>query len=61
MSFEIEDRFLEYKKVEIFKVYEDDNIVVIDKLYGILLYLDLNNEYFVVSWIEDNYFKDEFF
>lgn len=59
VSFEIEDRFLEHKKVEILKVYEDDNIVVIDKPYGIPSHPDSNNEYSVVSWIEDNYSNKE--
>ncbi|BCS80994.1 RluA family pseudouridine synthase [Anaerocellum diazotrophicum] len=59
VSFEIEERFLEYKKVEILKVYEDDNIVVIDKPYGIPSHPDSNNEYSVVNWIEDNYSSKE--
>lgn len=55
VSFDIEEKYLEQKKVEISKVYEDDNIVVIDKPYGIPSHPDTNNEYSVVNWIEDNY------
>ncbi|WAM30778.1 RluA family pseudouridine synthase [Caldicellulosiruptor naganoensis] len=59
ISFDIEEKFLEQRKVEITKVYEDDNIIVIDKPYGIPSHPDSNNEYSVVNWIKDNYSGDE--
>ncbi len=59
ISFDVEEKFLEQEKVEITKVYEDDNIIIIDKPYGIPSHPDSNNEYSVVNWIEDNYSGNE--
>lgn len=58
--FEIEEKFLKRPKIEIPKVYEDDNILVVDKPYGVPSHPDSNKEYSVVDWIKEHYKSKEF-
>ncbi|MEZ0537379.1 RluA family pseudouridine synthase [Caldicellulosiruptoraceae bacterium PP1] len=55
IEFDIEEKFLEHSKKVIEIIFEDDNLLIIDKPFGIPSHPDNNDEYSVVDWINDRY------
>jgi len=60
IAFDIEEKYLKQRSIQITKIYEDDNIIIIDKPYGIPSHPDTNKEFSVVDWIKEEYGKEEF-
>lgn len=62
LEMDVDLRYIEKRQnKEINIIFEDENILIIDKPYGIPSHPDKNDEYSIIDWIKENYQNDSDF